>query len=117
MAARKKKADPAALRTLGLFSKKTVLEEAEALVLEEQPDAARGFKNPLEMVEHGEETAVTWLGLDAFHEGDDVRVAVHPGGHAVLMLVRTNYAGPYGTSLIKLSKAQFQKLRKILQDG
>lgn len=115
MAARKKKADPAAPRTLGLFSGKTVIEEAEALALEEAPQA-RNFKNPLEMVEHGEETAVTWLGLDAFHEGDDVRVAVHPEGHAVLMLVRTNYAGPYGTSLIKLSRAQWSKLRKLARE-
>lgn len=121
MAARKRKQDPAALRTISLFSGKTVLEEAEALLevdaadLAETEERAQRTGHPFEMVHCAEETAIRWLGLDVFHEGDDVKVAVHPKGHAVLVLVRTSgpSGNPYGTASVKLSKAQWDKLRML----
>ena len=124
MVARTKKKDPAALRTLSLFSGKTVLEEAadqlveEARVIEQEERAERAFKDPTAMAEHAEETAVRWLGLDAFHEGDDVKVAVHKGGHAVLVFVRTT--GPENvacsTATFKLSKQQWAKLKSLCKE-
>lgn len=115
MAARKK--DPAVLRTLGLFTGKTPLEEAVA-ELEAPKDAPQEERtgNPLAMVERQEETAVRWLGLDVFTEGDDVRVAVHAKGHAVLMMVRANAHGPYHTATLKLSAQQWAKLKKLARE-
>ena len=121
MAARKRKQDPAALRTISLFSGKTVLEEAVQTLEDDAADLAeteareQRTGHPFEMVHEAEKTAVRWLGLDAFHEGDDVKVAVHPQGHAVLILVRTYgpLGGPYGTVSVKLSRAQWSKLREL----
>lgn len=123
MAARKKK-DPAALRTIDLFTGKTAFEEAEASLVaeayeEEERDARANV--PRDIVSESEECAVKWLGLDAFHEGDDIKVAVHPKGHAVLMLVNTRApAGmpiAYGTVTHKLSRAQWSKLKKIVKEA
>lgn len=111
--ASRKKPDPAALRTLGLFTGKTPTEEAETLLYEPEEPEARSSSDPRAMVEKQEEVAITWLGLDAFHEGDDVRVAVHPQGHAVLMFVRADVNGPFHTATFKLSKAQWGKLRRL----
>jgi hypothetical protein len=121
MAARKRKQDPAALRTISLFSGKTVIEEAEHLLEVDAADLAetqaRAIRtgHPFEMVHEAEDAAVRWLGLDVFHEGDDLKVAVHPKGHAVLVLVRTTGTPglPYGTATIKLSRAQWAKLKTI----
>ncbi len=112
MASRKK--DPAALRTISLFSGKTTLEEAEHELVEEAPE--QRSNNPLVMVERSEETAIRWLGLDVFHEGDDVKVAVHPKGHAVLLIVRTDKGGPFHTASIKLSKVQWSKLKALARE-
>ena len=118
MASRKKK-DPAALRTLSLFSGKTPLEEAEH-DLEVAADAAEQVardKNPLDIAEHAEETAVRWLGLDVFHKGDDIKLAIHAKGHGVIMIIRTTEAGAvYNSSTIKLSKAQVEKLKQLARD-
>lgn len=114
MASRKKAPDFAVVRTIGLFTGKTAIEEANDVLAEEAPAERTG--DPTDMVSHGEEAAVRWLGLDAFHEGDDVRVAVHKAGHAVLMLVKTTTAGvAYGTSLHKLSRAQWSKLKQLVK--
>jgi len=123
LASRKK--DPAVLRTLSLFSGKTPLEEAQALVevdaadLAETEERAKRTGHPFEMVHEAEKTAVRWLGLDAFHEGDDVKVAEHRDGHAVLVLVRTGgpAGAPYGAVNIKLSKAQWSKLKRLARGG
>jgi hypothetical protein len=119
MASRKR--DAAAARTLSLFTRLTPLEEAAAELEGGAADLAdaeareRRTGHPFEMVHEAEKTAVRWLGLDVFHEGDDVKVAVHRDGHAVLVLVRTTGAAnaPYGTVNVKLSKAQWSKLRNI----
>lgn len=119
MGARKK--DPAALRTLSLFSGKTPLEEAQSLIevdaadLAETEARAQRTGHPFEMVHEAEKTAVRWLGLDAFHEGDDIKVLEHRDGHAVLVIVRTtgSAGAPYGVVNIKLSKAQWSKLRRL----
>lgn len=117
MAGRKKK-DPASLRTIGLFTGKTPLEEAESLAYEvdELEEAREG--GPRDIVRESEDCAVRWLGLDAFAVGDDVKVAVHPKGHAVMMLVSTVKSGAaYGTSTIKLSRAQWSKLKTIVKES
>lgn len=121
MASRKK--DPAALRTLSIFTRRTPLEEvadeleADADDLAESVAAGRAAKNPLAMEEHAEDAAIRWLGLDVFHEGDDIKVAVHPKGHAVLVLVRKTVVGsPYSTATIKLSRAQWSKLKQLARE-
>lgn len=115
MAARRRKPEPAELRTIGLFSGKTAVEEAEDLARDEAPQARAPAGD---MVEEDEKAAVRWLGLDTFHEGDDVRVAIHKGGHAVLMLVRTTKDGTvYGTSIHKLSRQQWAKLKQIAREA
>lgn len=108
MAARKRKPDPAVLRTVGLFSGKTVLEEAEQLAAEEEASERTG--DPTAMVENAEESAIRWLGQDAFHEGDDVRVALHQSGAAVMVLVSTRGNAPYATRTFKLTRQQWSKL-------
>ncbi len=113
LASRKK--DPAALRTLGLFSKQTPLEEASALLADEVQEVR--VAGPRDIVAEAEECAVRWLGLDAFHEGDDIKVAVHKGGHAVMVLVSATGKGAiYGTSTIKLSRTQWSKLKAIANE-
>jgi hypothetical protein len=111
----RKKADPAALRTLGLFTGKTVLEEAETILEEEAKVSKTG--DPRDMVNAAEETAMRWLGLDAFHEGDDIKLAVHAKGHAVLVLVNTSRGQPYGTITLKLTKTQWSKLKQLAREG
>ncbi len=117
MAARKK--PNAASRTIDLFTKKTPLEEIEDQVREEAAATREPSKNatpedPTGMVGDAEDAAIRWLGLDAFHEGDDIKVALHPAGHAVLVLVHTTDTGtPRATVTLKLSRTQWQKLRSI----
>ena len=113
---RKKKIDPAILRTMDLFSGKTILEEAEAIAHEEHEATARQA-GPRDIVEEAEECAVRWLGLDAFHEGDDIKIAVHDKGHAVMVLVSATPHGPYGTNTIKLSRGQWRKLRSLVLEA
>lgn len=115
-----KKPTSAALRTIDLFSRKTKIEEVEDQLreeeIQEEERTARAYSDPTAMAEHAEETAIRWLGLDSFHEGDDVKVAVHPAGHAVLILVHT--CGPnkaaYATQTLKLSRDQWKKLKSLV---
>lgn len=106
------------LRTIDMFSGRTALEEAqpEPESFEPEPDDLRA-QDPRSLVEKAEDCAVRWLGLDAFHEGDDVKLAIHPDGHAVIVLVST--FGPnkaaYGTSTIKLSRVQWEKLKALVR--
>ena len=113
----RKKPDPAALRTISFLTGLTPIEEAEALVrdvaTEERPDG------PRDLIAEGEDAAIRWLGLDVFHQGDDVRVAEHPtNGSAVLMLISTTkpLGVPYGVSTHKLSRAQWTKLKRLARD-
>jgi hypothetical protein len=109
----KKKIEPAVLRTIGLFNGgKAMLEEAEDLAADEV-DAER-LDGPRDLVAEAEEGAIRWLGLDAFHTGDDVKVATHKAGHAVLVLIDTTKSGEaYATRTFKLSKAQWSKLKTL----
>ena len=68
------------------------------------------------MVEREEDAAIRWLGMDMFHEGDDVRLALHPKGHGVLMIVRVMNGAPYSTANIKLSRVQVQKLAQFMKE-
>ena len=111
---------PADLRTIDMFSGRTTLDDlrereqaAEALLEEEERTAS--VEDNRTLPERAEDTAIRWLGLDAFHEGDDVKVAVHPEGHAVLVLVSTYgpVSVPYGTIVLKLSRDQWEKLKKL----
>ena len=115
--ASRKKPDPAVLRTISLLTGKTPLEEAEDLVREESTETRD--PGPRDIVAEGEEAAIRWLGMDVFHEGDDVRVAVNPkNGTAVLMLVSTTkpLGVPYGVSTHKLSRAQWNKLKRLARE-
>lgn len=111
----KKKMEPAVLRTIGMFSGKTMLEEAESLAAdelqEERPDG------PRDLVAEAEDGAIKWLGLDAFHSGDDIKIATHKAGHAVIVLVNTTPKNEvYATRTFKLSAPQWKKLRKLVGD-
>ncbi len=116
----RRKPDPAVLRTVSMFTGKTPLEEAEDFAREE--DDTERPDTPRDMVTEAEDCSIRWLGLDVFHEGDDVRVAVHAKGHAVIMLVRTVPSGvpggsAYGTTTFKLSRAQWTKLKKLVREA
>lgn len=116
-----KKKVPADLRTIDMFSGRTKLDEikekeqaAEEVVEEEERTAKAEDLRTL--AEKAEDCAIRWLGLDAFHEGDDIKVAVHPEGHAVLVLVSTHGPKkvPYGTTTLKLSRDQWEKLKALV---
>jgi hypothetical protein len=112
-----KKRSAAELRTIDIFTGKTRLEEAEDMAREEDPmsGAAGGTRD---IVLEAEEGAIRWLGLDAFAEGDDIKVAVHQAGHAVVVLVRADAkGGARATVTFKLSRTQWSKLRRLVQGG
>lgn len=111
-----KRKAPAELRTIGLYSGLTPLEEAERLAKEEASEVRPD--GPRDIVGEAEDCAIRWLGMDAFHEGDDVKVAVHSAGHAVIVLVRaTKNGAPYHTTTFKLSRDQWTKLKALARDG
>ncbi len=112
--ASRKKPDPAVLRTIDIFTGRTPLETAEDMAREEA--SSQRLEGPRDLIHEAEDCAIRWLGLDAFHEGDDIKVAVHPAGHAVIVLVSTRGNAPYGTSTIKLSRAQWKKLVGLIRD-
>ena len=112
----RKKRDPAQLRTLGLFSGMTPLEEAERELHEEAGDVRSD--EPRDLSADAESTAIRWLGSDVFHEGDDIKVAVHRMGHAVVVLVYADVnGGARSTVQLKLSKAQWTKLKRLALEG
>jgi hypothetical protein len=100
------------LRTPDMFTGKTKLEEVEDMVHEEQASQIRRG-DPTAIADNARKSAVRWLGLDAFHEGDDVNLALHEDGHGVLVLVRTKGDQAYASAQVKLSRAQVQKLKKL----
>lgn len=114
-----KKKDPAALRTIGLFTGRTPLEEAELTLLEEPEDVKESREaGERDIVAEAEEGAIRWLGLDVFREGDDIKVAVHPRGHAVVVLVHADSkGGARATTQFKLSAAQWKKLRALAKEA
>ena len=119
MASRKK--SDADLRTVDMFSGRTKLEElaekeekaSASLEEEERTEKAIDLRT---QTERAEDCAIRWLGLDAFHEGDDIKVAVDAAGHAVIVLVATYGPEkvPYGTSTFKLSRDQWEKLKTLV---
>lgn len=117
MAARKKPA--AELRTIGLFTGRTTLEEAQLMAEEEAAsELTQRTHEPRDLVKEAEDCAVRWLGMDAFASGDDVKIAVHPKGHAVMVLVATTKDGSVrGTSTIKLSATQWKKLKACVKES
>ncbi len=110
----RRRLDPAVLRTRDLFTGRTALEEAEAEARDMAPEIRADV--PRNLVTEAEDCAVRWLGMDVFHEGDDIKVAVHHAGHAVMVLVDTHPPGgaPCSTRTIKLSRAQWAKLKTIV---
>lgn len=113
MASRKK--DPAALRTISFLTGKTPLEEASLLLDKEEQD--RPPPADRDIVAEAEEAAVRWFGLDAFHQGDDVKL-VEKNGRAVILLVDTSTNGQaYGCRSFALSRPQYQKLKALLGKG
>lgn len=90
------------------------MEEAEDLARDEEQEARPS--GPRDIVQEAEDGAIRWLGLDAFHEGDDVRLAMHPKGHGVLVFISTRRGEPYGTTTLKVSRQQIDKLKKIMED-
>ena len=112
---------PADLRTVDMFSGRTRLDEIkekeqaaeEEIVEEERTAKAEDLRT---LPEKAKDCAIRWLELDAFHEGDDIKVAVHPEGHAVLVLVSTHGPTkvPYGTTTLKLSRDQWEKLKALV---
>ena len=115
MAARKAQA---ALRTIGLFSGKTALEEAEGL-LDAEDHGERKPPPTRDIVAEAEEAAVRWLGLEVNHEGDDIKVALGKNGKAILVLVDTQKSkdgSAYATRSVYLSRQQWQKLKSLVLD-
>lgn len=121
MAGRKRKVSPAELRTVDMFTGKTPIEAAEEMLREEEPEIRdTSGRAPTEIVEMAEDAAIRWLGMDCFHEGDDIKIAVHPKGHAVVMLIRTTKGthGPaYHSVDFKLSRQQWAKLKKLVREA
>ncbi len=117
MGARKK--SPAALRTIDIFTGKTALEEASTLLAEPEDakEAARELA-PRDMIMEAEEIAVRWLGMEQHHEGDDIKIAEHPAGHAVIVLIDTTKStngSAYATRQFRLSRAQYKKLKGLMR--
>lgn len=100
-------------RTISLFSGKTRQEEVEDMVREEETETRSSEAR--DIVAEAERGNVRWLGLDAFHEGDDIRIAISKSGAAIVMLVDTTRAGvAYATRSFRLSRKQVQKLKDIV---
>lgn len=106
------------MRTPDLWTGKTKAQEVEDMLAEEnelaQPKEERKRLEPRLAQEAG---VTRWLGLtNGPMYKDDVRVAVHPKGHAVLMLINTSRGEPYSTREILLSRHQWAKLKKIARE-
>jgi hypothetical protein len=116
MVSRKKA--PADMRTVDLFTGKTKLEEVEDMLAEEAAnDAPKERLAGNERFEQ-EETAIRWLGLDAFDTaGDDCRVALGKSG-AVLMLIDSAPDGNVRAMReFKLSTKQWKKLCSLTKES
>jgi hypothetical protein len=96
-----------------MFTGRTALEQVSDELQESAPQERDS--SPRDLVAEGEDCAVRWLGMDVFHEGDDIKVAVHKAGHAVLVLVSEHMGAPCSVRTIKLSKDQWKKLREIVK--
>lgn len=116
LAARKK--DQAALRTLGLFTGLTPLEEAERLVREEEETRRSEPRYAGDMIPTSREAAVRWIGEGQQERGDDIRVIESQAGHAVILLIRGDApAHPYSTVNLRLSRRQWTKLKRIVEES
>lgn len=110
---------PAEDRTIDLFTGKTKTEEAEDLVreeefFEERPDGPRDLKAEAMI---GAESWTKLDGVNPDHAGDDLRLLVSSKGHAIMVLSNTTKRGEvYGTRTILISKKQFDKLRKLVEN-
>lgn len=119
--ASRKKPDPAALRTLGLFTGLTPLEEAEQMAREEGAIADKYQGEPRyagDMIPSSLESAARWLGEGQQERGDDIRVIESGSGHAVLVLIRGDApVHPYSTVNLRLSRRQWAKLKRIVDEA
>ena len=114
--AKRKKVAPAELRTIGLFSGLTPLEEAANVATADEaklPPADRSYAGTRDALVS---SAIRWLGLDLFaDDGDDVTLAVHPQGHAVLNVTHGGKGCPGRTTQVKLSPQHVKKLRELFR--
>ena len=106
------------MRTPDLWTGKTKQEEVEDMLAEEdelaQPKEERKRLEPRLAQEAG---VTRWLGLTPGPSyADDIRIAVHPKGHAVVMLINTSRGEPYSTREIMLSRHQWTKLVKLVRE-
>jgi hypothetical protein len=106
----------AELRPVDLFTGRTAIKEAEVLLLDEEdrderPSAARDYDSVKGQMA---ETAIRWLGMDVFEDGDDVLLAIGPKGDGVLMAVTAGRGiCPGRQTHVRLSRKQLLKLKKL----
>lgn len=114
MASRRKKS-PAELRTVGLFTGLTPIEEAERELAEERETTGRYTPRDYDSTKHTMiDVAIRWLGMDAFEDGDDVLLAIGPKGDGVLMAITAAKGGYPGRQVhVRLSRKQLRKLKTL----
>jgi hypothetical protein len=98
-----------------MFTGRTALEEASTL-LEAEDHGDRKPPPVRDIVHEAEELAVRWLGMEQHHDGDDIKIAEHKGGAAVILLIDTQKSSngsAYATRQFRLSRAQYKKLRQL----
>ena len=111
----RRKIPAAELRTIGLFSGRTRLEEVARLEEEERQET-RVDAGPRDLGSEMDEAAIRWLGNDAFVQGNDVRLAVRRAdGATLLMLVKAAGGTVISTAMWALTEAQRRKLKSLLQ--
>ena len=102
------------MRTPDLWTGKTKAQEVEDMLAEETEQPVKTRIEPKLAQEHG---VTRWLGLTPGPSyADDIRIAVHPKGHAVVMLINTSRGEPYSTREIMLSRHQWTKLVKLVRE-
>lgn len=122
---RRRRPEPAELRTVDLFTGLTPLEEAERLALEEDKYSHRNLhqgppRTADDMIPDAFKSAVEWLGEnEPIERGDNIRVAKGPKGSVVLVLIRGDLPShPYSTINLRLSAKAWGQLKRLaLEDN
>lgn len=115
MAGRKRKIEPAVLRTLGIFTGLTPIEEAERELREEAASEVKDRSYDASKQGAIRDT-IQWLGMDMFEDGDDVMLALGKRGDAVLMIIRGKPgAPPSHQAQVRLSPKQLAKLKQLVK--
>jgi hypothetical protein len=117
VAGRKRKIEPAVLRTLGIFTGLTPIEEAERELAEETAPNELKDRSYDGAKQGAIRDAILWLGMDMFEDGDDIMLAVGRRGDGVLLIV-TGKPGetPSHQAQVRLSPKQLAKLKRIVGD-